>query len=170
MSMRLEEHVAAIDASVDDPRKQLPQPVFDLISRITPVVNVDLLVRNERREILLTWRHDELYHGWHVPGGVLRFKEHMSDRVAAVAQTELGTAVTMKPEPLAVTEIIEPERAARGHFVSFLFDCTLDRPADGTLRYRGGEPKPGEWAWHASYPLDMIGAHEIYRRFFHAQG
>ena len=70
--MRLEELIAAIDASIDDPRKRLPQPVFDLVSRITPVVNVDLLVRNERREVLLTWRHDELYHGWHVPGGVVR--------------------------------------------------------------------------------------------------
>ena len=164
--MRLDEHITAIEASIADPRARLPQPVFDLMSRITPVVNVDLLIRNDRREVLLTWRHDELYHGWHVPGGVVRFKERLADRAAAVGHTELGAAVTMRPEPLAVTEIIEPERAARGHFVSFLFDCTLDGPADETRRYRGGAPKPGEWAWHAGYPPDMISAHHIYRRFF----
>jgi ADP-ribose pyrophosphatase YjhB (NUDIX family) len=168
--MRLEDYIAAIEASIDDPRKRLPQPVFDLISRITPVVNVDLLVRNERREILLTWRHDNLYHGWHIPGGVVRFKERLADRVAAVAQSELGTAVTMIPTPLAVNEIIHPERAARGHFVSFLFDCTIDGPADETRRYRGGAPNSGEWSWHAAYPPDMITAHEIYRRFFDVQG
>src|SRR5438105_3537937 len=102
--MSLEDHVAAIDSFIGDPRQGLPKPVFDLLSRITPVVNVDLLIRNDRREILLTWRDDELYHGWHVPGGVVRFKERMADRVAAVARIELGTAVTMKPEPLAVNE------------------------------------------------------------------
>src|SRR5437660_7547460 len=131
--MRLEEHIAAIELSIDDPRRGLPQSVFDLISRVTPVVNVDLLVRNHRREILLTWRDDELYHGWHVPGGVVRFKERMADRVAAVARIELAAAVTMKPEPLAVNQIITA-RAARGHFVSFLFDCTLTGPLDETMR------------------------------------
>ncbi len=164
--MRLEEHIDAIESHIEDPRQRLPQPVFDFLSRIAPVVNVDLLVRNERGEILLTWRHDELYHGWHVPGGVVRFKERLADRVAAVARAELGTTVTMKPEPLALTEIIEPARAARGHFVSFLFDCRLDGPPDEALRHRGGAPKAGEWAWHAAFPPDMIAAHEIYRRFF----
>jgi len=164
--MRLEEHIDAIESFIEDPRQGLPQPVFDLLSRIAPVVNVDLLVRNERGETLLTWRHDELYHGWHVPGGVVRFKEHLADRVAAVARAELGTTVTIKPEPLALTQIIEPTRAARGHFVSFLFDCRLDGPLDEVLRHRGGAPKADEWAWHATFPPDMIAAHEIYRRFF----
>lgn len=167
--MRLEDHIAAIESSIDDPRQGLPQPVFDVICRIMPVVNVDLLIRNECREILLTWRDDELYHGWHVPGGIVRFKERMADRVAAVARTELGTAVTMLPEPLAVNEIILSERPARGHFVSFLFDCKLIGPPDETMRCRGAAPKRHEWAWHAAYPPDMISSHEIYRRFFDAQ-
>ena len=33
------------------------------------MVNVDLLIRNDRRETLLTWRQDELYRGWHIPAG-----------------------------------------------------------------------------------------------------
>jgi ADP-ribose pyrophosphatase YjhB (NUDIX family) len=165
--MRLEEHIDAIESAIGDPRRGLPQPVFDLLGRITPVLNVDLLIRNDRREILLTWRDDELYHGWHVPGGVVRFKERMEERVAAVARIELGTTVTIPPEPLAVTQIILAERPARGHFVSFLFDCTLTGPPDEALKRRGAEPKHGEWAWHAAYPSDMISSHEIYRRFFH---
>jgi ADP-ribose pyrophosphatase YjhB (NUDIX family) len=167
--MRLEEHIAAIESAIDDPRTGLPQPIFDFLSRITAVVNVDLLIRNDRGEVLLTWRDDALYHGWHVPGGVVRFKERMVDRVAAVARSEIGTDVTIRPEPLAMTEIIEPTRAARGHFVSFLFDCTLAGPADETLRYRGGAPSRDQWAWHATYPPDMISAHQIYRRFFPPQ-
>src|SRR5687768_9624538 len=142
--MRLEDHIAAIESAIGDPRRGLPQPVFDLLGRITPVLNVDLLIRNDQREILLTWRDDELYHGWHVPGGVVRFKERMEDRVAAVARIELGTSVTMQPEPLAVTQIILDERPARGHFVSFLFDCKLAGPPDEALRQRGPSPKRHE--------------------------
>jgi ADP-ribose pyrophosphatase YjhB (NUDIX family) len=167
--MRLEDHIAAIESAIGDPTQGLPRPVFDLISRITAVVNVDLLIRNDRREILLTWRDDELYLGWHVPGGVVRYKERMETRVAAVARTELGTAVTTQPEPLAISQIILPDRPARGHFVSFLFECTLTGPLDEAMRHRGGAPKRDQWAWHAAYPSDMISSHEIYRRFFDAQ-
>ena len=163
--MRLEDHIKAIDEAVGDATKGLPQAVFDLVGRLSPIVNVDLLIRNERRETLLTWRHDELYHGWHVPGGVVRFKEQMSRRVAEVARLELGAAVTVNPEPAAITQIINPSRSARGHFVAFLFECHLTSPLDPARRHDGGPPRPGQWGWHGSFPPDMIDAHEIYRRF-----
>jgi colanic acid biosynthesis protein WcaH len=75
--MRLEEHIAAIEAAVADPRGGLPEPIFRLLARLTAMVNVDLLVRNDRRETLLTWRQDDLYRGWHIPGGIIRYKERM---------------------------------------------------------------------------------------------
>jgi colanic acid biosynthesis protein WcaH len=163
--MRLEDHIAAITDAVGDATRGLPEPVFRLVGRLTPVVNVDLLIRNDRGETLLTWRHDDLYLGWHVPGGVVRFKERMAERVAEVARAELGATVSMRADPAAVHEIITNTRDARGHFVSFLFECALTSAPDDTLRYRGGSPKHGEWAWHAAYPADMIDSHAVYRRF-----
>lgn len=163
--MSLENHIAGIDAAVGDATRGLPEPVFSLVGRLTPVVNVDLLIKNDRGETLLTWRHDALYLGWHVPGGVVRFKERMSQRVAEVARLELGATVSMKAEPCAINEIITLERDARGHFVSFLFECTLTSALDETLRHRGGAPNNGEWAWHAAYPAQMIDPHHVYRRF-----
>jgi colanic acid biosynthesis protein WcaH len=167
--MRLEDHIAAIDAAVGDATRGLPEPVFRLVGRLTPVVNVDLLIRNERRETLLTWRHDDLYLGWHIPGGVVRFKERMAERIAAVARAELGATVSARPEPSAMHEIITHKRDARGHFVSFLFECALTSGLDETLRYRGGPPQNGQWAWHAAYPADMIDSHAVYRRFIDPQ-
>jgi ADP-ribose pyrophosphatase YjhB (NUDIX family) len=163
--MSLEDHITAIDAAVGDARLGLPEPVFALISRVTPMVNVDLLIRNERGETLLTWRDDELYCGWHVPGGVVRFKERLQQRVDAVARTELGTTVSMRPTPLAINEIITVERAARGHFLSFLFECRLQAPPDPSLRFVSGTPYRRQWAWHASFPPDMIPSHGLYRKF-----
>lgn len=164
--MSLEDHIRGIEAAVGDPTKGLPQEVFDLIGRLTPVVNVDLLIRNDQRETLLTWRHDELYLGWHVPGGVIRFRERMADRIAAVAKLELGATVRLlQPDPVAIHEIIQPARRARGHFISFLFECELTSPLDESCTFRGGPPQHGQWAWHTVYPPAMIGSHEMYRRF-----
>jgi ADP-ribose pyrophosphatase YjhB (NUDIX family) len=163
--MRLDEHIHAIESAVADPHQGLPDEVFGLVTRLTPMVNVDLLIRNDRQETLLTWRDDALYRGWHVPGGIIRFKEHMADRVAEVARLELGAAVTIKSAPVAVNEVIHVERHVRGHFIAFLFECELTGPPDETLRHAGGAPSHGQWAWHRACPPDIIRSHEMYRRF-----
>ena len=164
--MTLAQHIAAIDAAAPEPEQGLPQPVFDLLSRLTPMLNVDLLIRNDRGETLLTWRQDDLYLGWHIPGGVVRFREQMADRIAAVARQELGASVRLlQTEPVAIHEIIQPARRARGHFISFLFECGLTSPLNDALAFREGSPRNGQWAWHSSYPPAMIGSHEMYRRF-----
>jgi ADP-ribose pyrophosphatase YjhB (NUDIX family) len=163
--MRLDEHIDAIESAIADPRRGLPDEVFGLLTRLTPMNNVDLLIRNDRRETLLTWRDDGLYRGWHIPGGIIRFKERMADRVAEVARLELGAAVTIKGAPVAVNEVIHVERHVRGHFIAFLFECELASGLDDSRRHAGGPPAHGQWAWHGSFPSDMIRSHEMYRRF-----
>ncbi|MDR2604028.1 MAG: hypothetical protein LBC55_01570, partial [Desulfovibrio sp.] len=60
-------------------------------SSITPMLNVDLLVRDDAGRILLSWRDDALCGtGWHVPGGVVRFQETLAERVRKTALQELG--------------------------------------------------------------------------------
>ena len=56
--------------------QDLPEELFRFISTISPLVNVDLLIKDDTNRTLLTWRDDEHYGaGWHVPGGIIRFKE-----------------------------------------------------------------------------------------------
>jgi colanic acid biosynthesis protein WcaH len=107
-----------------------------------------------------------LYLGWHIPGGIIRYKERMADRIAEVARLELGAAVTVKGTPVAVNEVIHLDRVNRGHFIAFLYECELASALDETLRHDGGPPKPGQWSWHSACPPDMIRSHEVYRRFF----
>src|SRR3954451_13793393 len=71
---------AVLDAWVGEPVDGLPEEFFLFLSRYTPIVNVDLLIQEaigeDRRRTLLTWRDDETYGaGWHVPGGIIRYKE-----------------------------------------------------------------------------------------------
>jgi len=64
--------------------------VFALVSRVTPLVNVDLLIKDEQRRTLLTWRDDEFFGaGWHVPGEIIRYKESAADRIRTCARLEL---------------------------------------------------------------------------------
>lgn len=137
-----------------------------MVSRLTPLVNVDLLIANDLGQTLLTWRDDAYYGpGWHVPGGIIRFKERIGDRIKAVAIGELGAQVSYDPQPIAMNEIMSQRRDTRGHFISFLYRCRLHSEPDQTMQTGTGRPKHGEWAWHDVCPADLIDVHEIYRAF-----
>jgi ADP-ribose pyrophosphatase YjhB (NUDIX family) len=128
------------------------------------MVNVDLLIRDEPGRTLLTWRHDAFYGpGWHVPGGIVRFKESFATRIAAVAAGELRAEVRFGPEPLCIHQIVNPTRDVRGHFVSLLYACTLASPPDEGRRFDPAAPRNGHWAWHRRCPDGLIPVHEIYR-------
>ena len=74
MSKSLNKLLLEIEQYIDDPREGLTEEIFYFISKLTPLVNVDLLIKNELNETLLTWRHDKFYGpAWHIPGGIIRF-------------------------------------------------------------------------------------------------
>ncbi len=162
----IKQAISAIDSLIGDPSKGLPDDVFLFASRITPMVNVDLLIRNERGQTLLTWRDDGYWEaGWHVPGGIIRYKETIAQRIKAVAKTELGAEVEFQPAPLAINEIIIADRRNRGHFMSLLYQCSLIAVPDEGLQYKSGEPLPDQWMWHDTCPENIIAVHEIYRGY-----
>jgi ADP-ribose pyrophosphatase YjhB (NUDIX family) len=155
-----------IDSLIDDPRRGLPEDLFLFASRITPMVNVDLLIKNERGQTLLTWRDDGYWKpGWHIPGGIIRYQESIAARIRAVARTELGAEVSFQPTPLAIKEIMNPNRRVRGHFISFLYLCSLTNAPDNGLQYQSGQPLPDQWMWHGTCPKNIIPVHEIYREY-----
>jgi colanic acid biosynthesis protein WcaH len=165
--MNLNEAINILDAAIVDPNQGLPEEVFLFISRITPLVNVDLLVKNEEDQILLTWRDDGLHEpGWHIPGGIVRCKELLVDRIHAVAVTELGVEVTFNPTPLSVTEFIHPTRRIRAHFITFLYECTLTGPLAQSFHYQEGAPVPGAWAWHEQCPENLLNGQKCHQPFF----
>lgn len=165
--MELSELIKTIEEDyIKDPFKGLPEDVFLFISRITPLVNVDLLIKNEKEQTLLTWREDGFFEpGWHVPGGIIRYKEPINKRIGETAKTELGALVMFDESPLAINQIILPGQRNRAHFISLLYKCELIGEPDEKLRYRGGRPKHGQWAWHDRCPKNLLKVHEIYRKF-----
>jgi len=162
----LKDALEEVRSTINDPTVGLPEDVFRFVSSIVPMVNVDLLIRNEDGHVLLTWRIDEFYPpSWHIPGGIIRYKETAANRIHAVAQNELGARVKFEPKPCAINEIMVPF-PVRGHFISLLYECTLVSPPSESLRFDGQERRPGVWAWHATCPPDFIAAQSVYRDWF----
>ncbi len=157
----------AVLRDVGSPREGLPDDVFRFVSRLTPLVNVDLLLTNATGQHLLTWRDDEFYGpGWHVPGGIIRFKEPAESRIAKVAREELGADVSVASGPVAVYEIMAPHRDIRGHFIALLYRCVLrSPPAPGKQVLGSDVVRPGQWMWHDRCPNDIIVQHEMYRKY-----
>ena len=60
--MNLKELIKEVEKQEFDPTIGLPETLFEFATRITPMVNVDLLVRNFKKEILLTWRVEITIH------------------------------------------------------------------------------------------------------------
>jgi colanic acid biosynthesis protein WcaH len=159
--------IRQIESHIDPQRKGLPEELFLFASRITPLVNVDLLIQDDAKRTLLTWRSDRFFGpGWHVPGGVIRHKERAADRIHAVAKLELGATVTFAEAPIAVAESIRPGARDRGHAVSLLYRCRLASPPDPGRRYTPDVPRPDQWLWHERCPENLIHEQRVYARFF----
>lgn len=164
--MDIQQLIEMLESRISNASDGLPKEVFHFVSRLTPMINVDLLVKNRKNETLLTWREDEFYGpGWHIPGGIVRFKETIASRIAAVAGSELGATVTFKKEPIAMNEVTAVGRNTRGHFISLLYECALTSSPDSRLEYKAGTAKHGEWAWHARCPDNLISVHDMYKHF-----
>ncbi len=162
--MQLRDAFDVINDHVSDPRTGLGSEVFHFVSSLVPMVNVDLLVKNNNGEKLLTWRDDQFYGaGWHLPGGVVRFKEDPLKRVSEVAKIEIGCDVEALPDPIRVLSLMTDKRDTRGHFISLLYSVRLKGLPDLAKKADPILPFQGFWMWHSKAPIDLIPAHNCYR-------
>jgi colanic acid biosynthesis protein WcaH len=149
--------IRLLESRIGTRAEEWPEELFLFVSRITPLVNVDLLIRDARGRTLLSWRSDRFYGpGWHVPGGIIRFGETAAERIRIVARRELGADVEFDASPLLVHEGIHPDRRDRGHFVSLLYPCRLASDPDARQRFMPEAPLPNQWMWHDRCPDNLI--------------
>lgn len=137
--------------------------LFESISRLTPAVSVELIIKSQdQQSSLLTWRDDELYGpGWHVPGGVVRFKETLTSRVDKVLKHEIGVSASKIEGPIGFHEIFNNQRDIRGHFISFVFLVELIGAPPEKYRAKDCTPKSGCWQWFAKCPHNLISNQKV---------
>lgn len=153
-----------------EPTKGLGKSLFETVSTIVPIVNIDLLVYNDNSQFLLTWRDDpHCGRGWHIPGGCIRFKETCEARIEKVAFEELGLRkIAYEKEPIKVFQIINHEyrdlknQNERGHFITLVYKCYT--PSDFKIedqKYKQGEV--GYMKWFDHLPEDLLSIQSCYR-------
>ena len=77
-------------------RLPAPYPVFIALGKSVPLIAVDLALMPDKNHILLTYRKDEFYDNWHIPGSILRSYEPVENALKRVARTELGITILKK--------------------------------------------------------------------------
>ena len=163
--MNIEQKIKLLEDEIENPKNGLPYDIFLFFSRNTPLINVDLLIKNENSKVLLVYREDEFYKGWHIPGGIIRFRETIEERIKKTALNELGCNVDFKKEPISINELIHKDRNNRGHFISILFSCKLKGLPDKKNRCLDIQnPKNNQWMWFSKAPENLLEVHKIYKR------
>ncbi len=162
--MKISQAIEFLDKHIANPSQGLPEEIFLFISRNVLLVNVDLLIQDEKKRTLLAWRDDKFVgKGWHLPGGIVRFKENLAKRILKVAETEIGTALKFDPVPLAMNEMIGSNNS-RGHFISILYKCFLS--SEFIPQNRGLlETDNGYLCWHDSVPDNLVKVHQLYKKY-----
>jgi len=113
--------IQSLEGYVKNPEIGLPDEIFYLVGRLTPYVNIDLLIKIPNLGSVLTWRDDpHTGSGWHIPGGIVRFREDIQERVRKVANLELGVELESISGPIEINQIISRQKE-RSHFISLLF-------------------------------------------------
>jgi len=141
----------------------LPEHLFEYVSSITPLVNVDILIRNKNNEVLLAWRDDQYWgEGWHVPGGIVRFQETLNERLQKVVDTEICRFVDIENVvPVTFREVIVPNYTVRGHFISFLFLGTMKN----FVTNKKDKYEAGDLMWFDRCPDNLLKIQEFYREW-----
>ena len=148
--------------------KGLGEELFLFSSTLAPVVNVDLLIINEKKQILLSWRNDpETGEGWHIPGTCIRFQETLQDAIQRCALTEIGTKVEYSKEPIKVYELhwkghregIADQRE-RAHFITLCYACRL---SNETELLQQAEGRNGCLQWFNRLPDDLLAIQACYK-------
>jgi len=127
LTLKEQKQLLILLKKIENPQLGLPQSVFDALVKVVPFVSCELIIVN-KEGILLTWREDKWWKGWHFPGGLMRYKESFEKRIQQTAFLELGIQIKKYEFLFPINYLNSP----RNHGISLIYLCTTDMiPNDG---------------------------------------
>ncbi len=108
-----------------------------------PAVEALLVDPDDPKKFFLTWREDEYWHGWHIPGSYIRVTHaSLEDACRAVAEKELGNTFTITSVKL-IDAYLWPDHPY-GHPISLVYACRIDSrpPLNERARFFSEIPSP----------------------------
>ena len=162
--IKISKSINLLEKYVQKPTKGLPEDIFYFVGRLTPYINVDLIIRCPINGVLLTWRNDKFSgKGWHIPGGIIRFKEKIKERIKKVGINELGIKINNFEGPVEINEIIVNQKE-RSHFISLLFECFIQKKEKKKLNEIIKKNK--NMKFFKKKPKKFLKIQEIYKDYF----
>ncbi len=137
----------------------LPWPLFRFITEVTATPNVDLVVVDDKKAILMAWRDDPFGSGWHIPGSIIRHREEIAHRILACAAEEFGCELDVVDRPFAIVQIFDD----RGHSVSLCFKAKLRGEPGKRVINEDEAPQAGDLRWFVRPPEQLYPSHFVYR-------
>ena len=140
---------------------------FLRIIEATPLVSVDLIVRNEKGEALLGHRRNRPAQGfWFVPGGRIRKNERVADALERIARHELGVRLA-GPRLVGVFDHVYEDNflgtsGVNTHYVVLGFEAEL---AAGIPFTPDDQHSAWQW-WPVGILLENSGVHENTKAYF----
>lgn len=114
----------------------LNQTDFTQVIANTPLVSIDLVVKNSQGQFLLGWRKNRpAKNFWFVPGGRIQKNERLDDAFLRLTEAELGQRIAMKDaqwkglyehfyDDFVFSD--ETDEQVSTHYVVLAFEVTLD--------------------------------------------
>ena len=122
----------------------LSDEMYNLIYSNSPRLCVDMIIKNESNQILLTKRDQEPYNGfWHTPGGRVRFRESIEDAIVRVCKNETGASPQQVKFVGYCEFLTEVQNGNKRHSVSLFFTMKVY-----------GDLKDG--TWYSELPDNII--------------
>ena len=145
-------------AKLSGPGADLPWPLFRFITEVTATPDVDLVVCDDKKGVLLAWRDDPFGTGWHVPGSIIRHREEVAHRISACAAEEFGCELNVADGPFALVQIFDD----RGHSVSLCFKARLIGEPRKRVLSEKEPPEAGDLRWFTEPPEQLYPSHLVY--------
>lgn len=129
----LKELAANAILMIQNPKRGIGTELFEAIITVVPQTCIEAIVVDSIEnptKILVTKRDDQHYHGWHFPGGYIRFGQTFDEAIGNVIARELGIKVRRFQD----TGVKYSRVDSRGHTIGVVFLVEL-----------ASEPNQGQW-------------------------
>lgn len=110
---------------IEKPEKGIGTELFEAVITIVPQPCVEAVVvdnLDNPSKILVIWREDKHYRGWHFPGSFIRFGESFQNALDRVISRELGTTIKRSID----AGVNYSRQDSRGHTVGNVFLIELE--------------------------------------------
>lgn len=105
-----------------------PFEVWSQLQTILPAPAVEIILTNSNKAFLLTYRKDNYWDDWHIPGGFMVAKETVSQACKRIAKRELGISVRLEK----IENIFTWKNHPYANAMSIICFCKpLGKPKDG---------------------------------------